>query len=220
MLTAYDYSIAKIIDQAGVDIVLVGDSLGNVILGHKNTCSVTMADMIHHTKAVRRGVKKALLVADLPYRSMSQPVKNAKSLVKAGAEAVKIEGIKDLPCIKAIFRAGIPVMGHLGILPQTAKSYKIQHTTKIINQAKKLEAAGVFALVLEMVAPKLAQQVAAAVNIPVIGIGSGPFCDGQVLVTYDLIGLSDWAPRFVKPKANVAKIAHQAIKEFIREVSL
>jgi len=213
MLTAYDYAFAKILDEAGVDIILVGDSLGNVVLGHKNTRSVTVADMIHHTKAVAKGVKRALLVADMPYRSVS--VKNAKRLIKAGAKAVKIEGLKG---VRAIVKAGVPVMGHLGFLPQTMLKPKTQRSTKLIEQAKKLEAAGVFAITLEMIEPKLAKQITEAVKVPTIGIGSGPHCDGQVLVSYDLLGLSAWRPNFVKPKANLRKIVTKAIKEWGRSI--
>lgn len=213
MLTAYDYPFAKILDEAGVDIILVGDSLGNVVLGYKDTRPVTMEDMIHHTKAAARGVKRALLVADIPYRSVS--IKNAKRLIKAGAKAVKIEGLKG---VRAIVKAGIPVMGHLGYLPQTMRKPKIQRSTKLIDQAKKMEAAGVFAIVLEMVERKLAKEITDAVNLPVIGCGSGPFCDGQVLVTYDILGLTDWAPGFAKRKGDLKKAAKSAIRKFIKGV--
>lgn len=213
MLTAYDYPFARILDEAGIDIVLVGDSLGNVVLGHKNTRSVTMADMVHHTQAAARGVKRALLVADMPYRSVS--ARNAKRLIGAGARAVKIEGLKG---VKAVIKAGIPVMGHLGYLPQTMGKPKVQRSVKLVKQARALAAAGVFAITLEMVEPQLARAITAAVPVPTIGIGSGPFCDGQVLVSYDLLGLSDWSPRFVRPMANLKKAALKAIKDFIGEV--
>ncbi|MFA5113979.1 MAG: 3-methyl-2-oxobutanoate hydroxymethyltransferase [Candidatus Margulisiibacteriota bacterium] len=213
MLTAYDYPFARILDEAGSDIVLVGDSLGNVVLGHKNTRPVTMADMVHHTKAAARGVKRALLVADMPYRSVS--VRNAKRLIGAGARAVKIEGLKG---VKSVIEAGIPVMGHLGYLPQTMGKPKVQRSVKLLKQARALAAAGVFAITLEMVEPQLARAITAAVSVPTIGIGSGPFCDGQVLVSYDLLGLSDWTPRFVRPKANLKKAALKAIRNFIGEV--
>lgn len=210
VLTAYDYPFAKILDEAGIDIVLVGDSLGNVILGYKNTRPVTMEDMIHHTKAAARGVKRALLVADIPYRSNT--IKNAKRLIMAGAKAVKIEGVKG---VKEIVRAGIPVMGHLGYLPQSGKKPKIQRSKNIIREAKKLEKFGVFAIVLEMVDPNIAKEVTETVKVPTIGIGSGKDCDGQVLVTYDLIGLSDWSPRFVKRRIDAKKIIHRAVKRYI-----
>jgi 3-methyl-2-oxobutanoate hydroxymethyltransferase len=214
MLTAYDYPFAKILDEAGVDIVLVGDSLGNVILGYKNTRPVTMEDMIHHTKAAAKGVKRALLVADVPYLSANP--KDAIRLIKAGAKAVKVEGVKG---VREIIKAGIPVMGHLGYLPQSARKPKIQRSRRIINQAKELEEAGVFAIVLEMVDPQIAREVTKSVKVPTIGIGSGPHCDGQVLVTYDLLGLGEWAPSFVKPKANLRKAAIRAVKDFVKEVA-
>ena len=210
MLTAYDYPFAKILDEAGVDIVLTGDTMGNVVLGYKNTRPVTMEDMVHHTKAAARGVKRALLVSDIPYRSVS--VKNAKCLIKAGARAVKIEGLKG---VKTIVQAGIPVMGHLGYLPQTMVKPKVKKSAKLVEQAKTLEAAGVFAIVLEMVEPRLARLITKAVKVPTIGIGSGPDCDGRVLVSYDLLGLSDWQPGFAKPKVNLRKIALRAIKEWM-----
>lgn len=212
MLTAFDHPMAAILDSSGVDIVLVGDSLGNVALGYKSTRSVTMADMVHHTKAVAKGVKRALLVADLPYRSVS--VKNARLLLRAGAQAVKIEGLKG---VRQIVRAGIPVMGHLGYLPQTMKKPKVQRSGDLIEQARELESAGVFAITLEMVEPSLAAQITSAVRVPTIGIGSGKYCDGQVLVTYDLLGLSLWSPGFVRPKADLKNAAARAVKAFIRE---
>ncbi len=212
MLTAYDYQFAKILDECGVDIILVGDSLGNVVLGYKNTQSVTMDDMIHHTKAVARGVKKSLVLADIPYKALS--LKNAKKLIKAGAGGVKTEGIKGIKVIKDIIKAGIPVMGHLGHLPQTMRKAKIHCEKKLVNQAKKLEKAGVFAVVLEMVDKDLAQKITKAVKIPTIGIGSGPDCNGQVLVTYDLIGLSDWSPGFVKPIISLRRQIKKAVKKW------
>ncbi len=211
MLTAYDFPFAKILDDAGVDIVLVGDSLGNVVLGHKNTRSVTIGDMVHHTQAAAKGIRRSLLVADLPYRAVS--LKNARRLIKAGAGAVKIEGLKG---VKAIVNAGIPVMGHLGFLPQTMSRPKIQRSAALVEQAKALESAGVFAITLEMVLPELAKKITRAVKVPTIGIGSGPGCDGQVLVSYDLLGLSDWQPGFVKPRADLRRIAAKAIKEWMR----
>jgi 3-methyl-2-oxobutanoate hydroxymethyltransferase len=213
MLTAYDYPFAKMLDEAGVDIVLVGDSLGNVILGYKNTRPVTMADMVHHTRAAARGVNRALVVADIPYRSVS--VKNAKRLISAGADAVKIEGLKG---VKAVVKAGIPVMGHLGYLPQTMGKPKVQSSAGLIGQAQELEKAGVFAITLEMVEPQLAKAITKAVNVPTIGIGSGPHCDGQVLVSYDLLGLSDWQPRFARPKTDLKKVIRRTVRSFIKEI--
>ncbi|MDD4178941.1 MAG: 3-methyl-2-oxobutanoate hydroxymethyltransferase [Candidatus Margulisbacteria bacterium] len=215
MLTAYDYPFAKIMDEAGVDIVLVGDSLGNVVLGLPNTRGVTMPDMLHHTRAVARGVKRALLVADVPYRSLS--VANARKLRQAGASAVKVEGITRIKTIKQIVGAGIPVMGHLGYLPQTDPKPAISRSESLIGQAKELEKAGAFAIVLELVEPKLAKKIAESVTIPTIGIGSGKNCAGQVLVTYDLLGLSDWSPRFAKKKIDLRRIILRTLREFVAE---
>ena len=213
MLTAYDCPLANILDEAGVEIILVGDSLGNVILGHQDTHRVSMADMIHHTRAVAQGVKRAMLVSDVPYRAASH--KNARRLVAAGAQAVKIEGTRDLRLIKQIIRAGIPVMGHLGYLPQSSAKPGLQRSETIVEQARQLEQAGVFALVLELVEPKLAQKVTKAVKIPTIGIGSGKECDGQVLVTYDLLGLSCWSPKFVKKILDLRALISKAIKKYL-----
>lgn len=214
MLTAYDYPFAKILDEAGVDIILVGDSLGNVVLGHKNTRPVTMEDMAHHTRAAARGIKMALLVADLPYKAIS--LSNARRLGKAGAEAVKVEGIQELGEIEKMIKAGIPVMGHLGYLPQKDRKPAIKRSKKIIKEAKILERAGVFAIVLEMVAPELAKEVTDAVKVPTIGIGSGRDCDGQVLVTYDLLGLSDWSPKFAPRYLDLKRQITEAVKRFIK----
>ena len=213
MLTAYDYPMAKILDEAGVDIVLVGDSLGNVVLGYKSTRSVTLEDMLHHTGAVARGVKCALVVADIPFKALS--LKNAKKLIKAGAQAVKIEGVKGIKEIKKIIKAKIPVMGHIGHLPQTMPKAKIHSDKALIKQAKDLEKAGVFALVLEMVDKDLAKEITASIKIPTIGIGSGFACNGQVLVTYDLIGLSDWSPKFAPKFVDLKTIIKGAVKKFI-----
>lgn len=213
MLTAYDYPIAKILDESGVDIILVGDSLGNVVLGYDNTRSVTMADMVHHTGAVARGVKRALVVTDMPYQSMNDAAANAKQLVKAGAEAVKVEGL-DVAGIKAIREAGIEVMGHLGCLPQSANEYKVVRSDKIIDEAIQLESAGVFAIVLELVDPKITEQVTKAVKVPIIGIGSGPNCDGQVLVTYDMLGLYPDAPKHAKKYVDLTVEIKEAVKNW------
>lgn len=227
MLTAYDYPFAKILDDAGVDIVLVGDSLGNVALGYQDTLPVTMPEMISHTCAVARAVERAMVVADMPFGSFQKDPKealaNAIKLVKAGAEAVKIEGAAYIEAIKKIIKAGIPVMGHLGFTPQSVNQlggYKIQGKTKksklkILKQAKELEKAGCFAIVLEMVPDDLAKKVTKALDVPTIGIGAGKHCDGQVLVTNDLLGLSIWMPSFAKPKANLRRIAIRVIKEWM-----
>ena len=227
MLTAYDYPFAKILDEAGIDIVLVGDSLGNVAMGYRNTLPVTMEEMVVHTRAVERGVKRALLVSDMPFGSFQEndekAVANAIKLVKAGAEAVKIEGTEYLLAIKKIIKAGIPVMGHLGFTPQSVcmggprvKGQGSREKKELLDAAKKLEKAGCFAIVLEMVEDKLAQTISKALKIPTIGIGSGAHCDGQVLVTQDLLGLSDWQPSFAKPKVNLKSIILQEIKAYIR----
>ena len=229
MLTAYDHPFARVLDEAEVDIVLVGDSLGNVALGYRNTLPVTMTEMLVHTRAVAAGVERAMVVADMPFGSFQRGAKealsNAIKLVKAGAEAVKIEGVFTDE-IKRIIRAGIPVMGHLGFTPQSVHQlggYRKQgkgkgSAAKMVRDAKALQKAGCFALVLEMVPDELARRISRTLRIPVIGIGAGAHCDGQVLVTSDLIGLSGWFPSFVRPKANVRKLASRAVKEFMREV--
>ncbi|MFH1542537.1 MAG: 3-methyl-2-oxobutanoate hydroxymethyltransferase [bacterium] len=216
MLTAYDYSFAKILDEAGLDMILVGDSLGNVVMGDDNTHGVTMADMVHHTKAVCRGVERALVVADMPFGAMKNPVENAQALISAGAEAVKVEGMV-IVGIKEIVALGIPVMGHLGLLPQTAIEYKKQKSPEIVEQAKALEQAGVFAIVLEMVPDDLAAEVTKSVKVPTIGCGAGDKCDGKVVVLYDLLGLYPKAPSFVKKQADLQSIITQAVKKFMLE---
>jgi len=226
MLTAYDFPFARILDEAGVDIVLVGDSLGNVALGYRDTLPVTMEEMIVHTKAVARAVKRALVVADMPFGSFQESdekaVANAIKLVKAGAEAVKIEGAQYLSAVKKIIKAGIPVMGHVGFTPQSVNilGYRVQgkekkSAQKIIKDARALEKAGCFSIVLEMVPESLADRVTKAVKIPTIGIGAGKKVDGQVLVTNDLLGLYENPPSFVKPRAKLRNIALKAIREFI-----
>jgi 3-methyl-2-oxobutanoate hydroxymethyltransferase len=226
MLTAYDFPIAKILDEAGVDIVLVGDSLGNVALGYKNTLPVTMEEMVIHTRAVARAVKRALVVADMPFGSFQESddkaVANAIKLVKAGAEAVKLEGVQYISAVKKIIKAGIPVMGHVGFTPQSVnlkgpgtKGRGAKEKKKLIMEAKELEKAGCFAVVLELVEKELAGKVSKTLKIPTIGIGSGPHCDGQVLVTSDLLGLSDWQPSFAKPAVNFRQLALEAVKKFI-----
>lgn len=227
MLTAYDYPLAKILDQQGIDLVLVGDSLGNVVLGYRNTLPVTMEEMIIHTKAVARGVERAFVVADLPFGSFQLGIKetlaNAVKLLKAGAQAVKIEGANYLPAIKALIRAGIPVMGHLGFTPQSVNltGVKIEgrrrkEAQQLLQAARSLEQAGCFALVLELVEEKLAERIARTLKIPVIGIGSGSKLDGQVLVTNDLIGLYENPPSFVKPAVKVRPLIQKAVADFIK----
>lgn len=228
MLTAYDFPFAKILDEAGVDIVLVGDSLGNVALGYRNTLPVTMEEMVVHTRAVSRAVKRALVVADMPFGSFQESdekaVANAVKLVKAGAEAVKIEGAGYISAIKKIIKAGIPVMGHVGFTPQSVNilGYRVQgrgarEERKILNEAKALEKAGCFSIVLELVPEVLAAKITKSIKVPTIGIGAGKKVDGQVLVTNDLLGLYDNPPSFVKPVANLRKIALKAVREFINK---
>jgi 3-methyl-2-oxobutanoate hydroxymethyltransferase len=218
MLTAYDYPFAKILDEAGVDIILVGDSLGNVVLGQEGTRSVTMEDMLHHTRAVAQGVKRAFLMADMPYGAMIHAKANAQALARAGAEGVKVEGVDEIEGIKSIIASDIPVMGHLGCLPQTAREYKVQRSPYIIEQAKLLEQAGVFAIVLELVDPTIAEEITRAIKIPTIGIGSGQDCSGQVLVTYDMLGLYPDPPRHAKKYADLEKETTKAVKNFIKDV--
>ena len=233
MLTAYDYSTAKLIDASGIDSVLVGDSLGMVMLGYEDTLSVTMEDMIHHTKAVARGVKDALVVSDLPFMSYQtsvyDAVANAGRLIKEGrAQAVKLEGgLEVCPQIKAIVEASIPVMAHLGLTPQSVNAFggfKVQGKDEeaarsLIEQAKAVEAAGAFAVVLECIPAKLAELITKSISIPTIGIGAGNGCDGQVLVYQDMLGLySDFTPKFVKRYAEIGPQMENAIEDYISEV--
>lgn len=233
MLTAYDYTTARLLDEAGVNTILVGDSLGNVILGYEDTISVTVEDMIHHSAAVARGAKNALVVTDLPFMSYQtsvyDAVVNAGRLMKEGrAGAVKLEGGKEVcPQIKAIVSAGIPVVAHLGLTPQSINTFggfKVQGKTeaaakKLIEDAKAVEEAGAFLLVLECVSAKLAKLVTESINIPTIGIGAGAGCDGQVLVIYDMLGMfSDFKPKFVKHFANAGDMIREAVKTYIAEI--
>lgn len=233
MLTAYDYSTAKLIDSAGVNSILVGDSLGNVILGYEDTIPVTMEDMIHHSAAVSRGTKDALLVVDMPFMSYQVSVEdaliNAGRLMKeGGADAVKLEGgHRVCPQIKAITEAGIPVCAHIGMTPQSVNAFggfKVQAKSEeaaklLIEEAIAVEEAGAFAVVMECVPAKLAELVTKKVSIPTIGIGAGAGCDGQVLVYADLLGMfSDFVPKFVKQYASVGQIMKDAIKEYINDV--
>ena len=233
MLTAYDYSTAKLEDEAGVNTILVGDSLGNVILGYEDTISVTMEDMIHHTRAVTRGAKDALVVGDMPFMSYQtsvyDAVVNAGRLMKEGrANAVKLEGgVSVCPQIKAITDAGIPVMAHLGLTPQSINAFggfKVQGKNeaaarKLIDDAKAVEEAGAFALVLECVPAKLAKIISEQLTIPTIGIGAGAGCDGQILVYQDMLGMfSDYTPKFVKRFAEVGSVMKEAFANYIKEV--
>lgn len=227
-LTAYDYPTARLLDEAGIDIILVGDSLGMVVLGYEDTTRVTLDEMVHHTRAVARAVKLALLVADLPihtYDTAADAVENARALVSAGAQAVKLEGgASHARQICAVVEAGIPVMGHIGMLPQSVREeggYKLKGRTEaqaevLLQDAKAVEAAGAFSVVLELVAAETSRQISEALQIPTIGIGSGESCDGQILVTHDLIGLFPWfTPKFVKPEVNVAGEIRKAAEAFI-----
>jgi 3-methyl-2-oxobutanoate hydroxymethyltransferase len=223
-LTAYDFPMAKLLDEAGVPLLLVGDSLGMVVLGYPDTTSVTMAEMEHHVRAAARAKPNALLGGDLPFRSyetVEDAVANAKRLVVAGAEFVKVEGGREiLPQVKAIVAAGIPFCGHLGMLPQHVieeGGYRIKGKEEfehqaLLEDAKALADAGAFAIVLELVTPPVAQEISQVISIPTIGIGSGDDCDGQILVTPDLTGSFPWfTPRFVKPRANVAAEIRAAV---------
>ena len=233
MLTAYDYSTAKLMDESGINGILVGDSLGMVCLGYEDTLPVTMEDMIHHTKAVSRGAKNTLVVADLPFMSYQtsvyDAVVNAGRLIKeGGAQAIKLEGGKDMhEQIKAIVNASIPVMGHIGLTPQSVNSFggfKVQGKSeeaakKLLEDVLSVEKAGAFAIVLECVPVKLAKLVSSKLSIPTIGIGAGDGCDGQILVYQDMLGMfSDFTPKFVKKYANVGEVMKLAFKEYINEV--
>jgi 3-methyl-2-oxobutanoate hydroxymethyltransferase len=233
MLTAYDYSMAKLIDEAGINGILVGDSLGNVILGYEDTISVTMEDMIHHGAAVARGVKNALLVIDMPFMSYQasvyDAVVNAGRLMKeGGAAAVKLEGgVKVKDQIRAIVDASIPVMGHIGLTPQSINAfggYKVQGKTQetarqLLLDAKAVEEAGAFAVVLECVPDQLAKMVSEELTIPTIGIGAGAGCDGQILVYQDMLGMySDFSPKFVKRFGEAGMMMTKAFQAYDKEV--
>lgn len=233
MLTAYDYSTAKLMDEAGINAILVGDSLGNVVLGYEDTLSVTMEDMIHHGAAVARGAKNAMVVVDMPFMSYQasvyDAVVNAGRLMKEGrASAVKLEGGKEVcPQVKAVTEAGIPVMGHLGLTPQSINAlggHRVQGKTqqaaqKLLDDARALQEAGAFAVVLECVPEKLADKVTKELEIPTIGIGAGSGCDGQVLVYQDMLGMfSDFTPKFVKKFATVGQVMKEAFKSYIDEI--
>jgi 3-methyl-2-oxobutanoate hydroxymethyltransferase len=233
MVTAHDYLTARLAERGGVDVVLVGDSLAMVALGHPDTLAVTLEEMLHHTRAVARGLERALLVGDMPFMSyqasVEEAVRNAGRFIKeGGAQAVKLEGGREcLPQIRALLQAGIPVMGHLGLLPQRAvleSGYRVQgrraqDAREIIREAEELAEAGVFALVLECVPREVAAIVTRRVPCPVIGIGAGPECDGQVLVLADLLGLYErLRPRFVRRYAELGSLAAEAVSRFVQEV--
>lgn len=235
VLTAYDFSMAKLLDEAGVDCILVGDSLGMTMLGYEDTLSVTMDDMIHHTRAVKRGVKNALVVADMPFLSYhindEEAVRNAGRLVKeAGAHAVKLEGGYAVRSrVEAILAAQIPVMGHIGLTPQSVNvfgGFKVQgksevQAKKLIEEAKMLEEIGCFSIVLECVPEKLAKLISEQLGIPTIGIGAGAGCDGQVLVIQDMLGMyTEMTPKFVKQFANLKAHITDAVTSYCEEVKL
>ena len=231
-LTSYDLTTSQLLNEAGVDIVLVGDSLGMVKLGYASTLPVTVDDMAYHTKIVARGNSRSLLVTDMPFlsyqASISEAIRNSGRMLKAGAEAVKIEGGKEMvSVIRALRRTGIPVMGHLGMTPQSVNlfgGYKVQgrkkaQWAKILADAKAIEKAGAFAIVLECIPSGLGRQISRAVKIPTIGIGAGPGCDGQILVVNDLLGLTEPPfPRFVKRYADGRRIIRKAARDFASEV--
>jgi 3-methyl-2-oxobutanoate hydroxymethyltransferase len=229
MLTAYDYTMARLLDSAGVDGVLVGDSLGMVVQGNEHSLAVTLEEMIYHTRLVARGIRRSLLVADLPFLtfqvSPQQALMSAGRLVKeGGAHAVKLEGgVRSAAAIAAIATADIPVMGHIGLTPQSVRrfgGFRVQRDEdRLLEDALATEKAGAFALVVECVPTELAQKITAAVKIPTIGIGAGAGCDGQILVVHDMLGLfDDIRPRFVKQYADVGKMIVRAAEEYCREV--
>ncbi|HLA88555.1 MAG TPA: 3-methyl-2-oxobutanoate hydroxymethyltransferase [Anaerolineales bacterium] len=233
MLTAYDYPTAMAIDKAGIDCILVGDSLGMVVLGYENTLPVTMEEMLHHARAVSRGAKNALLVGDMPFMSYQVSTEDAmrnagRFLQQGGMDAVKLEGGRErADAVRAIVGTGIPVMGHLGLTPQSVHQlggFRAQGKTataakRLLEDAKILEDAGAFSLVLESVPARLAETISKQISIPTIGIGAGAGCDGQVLVTHDLLGLFDrFTPKFVKQYANFHEAMNKAFTEYIADV--
>jgi 3-methyl-2-oxobutanoate hydroxymethyltransferase len=233
MLTAYDYSMAAMVDEAGIDMILVGDSLGNVMLGYENTLPVTMEDMVHHTKAVSRASKNAMVVADMPFLSYhisrEEAVRNAGRLIQeGGAQSVKLEGgIERVDTVKAILDAQIPVVGHIGLTPQSViqlGGFKVQGkdvetANRLIKDAKAIEEAGAFCIVMECVPTPLAKKISEEISVPTIGIGGGPYCDGQVLVINDMLGMfKGHIPKFVKKFANLEPIIMEALKAYKEEV--
>jgi len=233
MLTAYDFTMAQIIDRAGIDVILVGESAGNVMAGYDTTIPMTMNNMIYHASCVVRGVDKALVVADLPFMSYqitpNEALRNAGRMMKeAGVEAIKLEGGQAVAeSIKKITGAGIPVMGHLGLTPQSINkfgSYKVrakekQEAQQLIEDAKALEQAGCFSIVLEKIPAELAKKVTSSINIPTIGIGAGPSCDGQVLVVHDMLGLNKaFKPRFLRRYADLDTSVTDAVQNYIKDI--
>ena len=233
-ITSYDYPVTKIVEEAGVDLILVGDSLGMVVLGYENTLPVSMDEMIHHTKAVTRARKRALIVGDMPFLSyhlnIEQGLKNAFRFIKeGGADAVKIEGAtpKRLELIRALREAEIPVMGHIGLAPQSILNFgefkvqgkSVEKAQRLIEEAIELEKAGVFSIILECIPKELSKIITEKVKVPTIGIGAGPYCDGQILVFHDLVGyLNGYLPKFVKKYADLHTTILNAVGQYINEV--
>lgn len=230
-LSAYDALFSKILAEAGLDIILVGDSLGNVVLGYPNTLPVTMEDMLRHVQAVRRGAPQTFVVADMPFMSFQDKEKealgNAARFIKeAGANAVKVEGSNHLATINKIIQAGIPVMGHLGFTPQSIHQIGGPYIQgkdklaeeKLIKDAKALEKIGVFAIVLELMPEQVAKKITQQIKIPTIGCGAGKYTDGQVVVLHDLLGLTEKVPKFVKRYANFRELTQKAVKQYIKEI--
>jgi 3-methyl-2-oxobutanoate hydroxymethyltransferase len=226
MLTAYDFQIAKILDEEEIDMILVGDSLGMVVQGYADTKNVTMEEMLYHTRAVSKGAKKTPIVGDMPLKSddtVEDALRNAKSFLDAGAHGIKIEGNKT-EVVKVLLSNGISVMGHIGLLPQTAPAYRVRGKTpeeaqKILQDAAELDRLGVFAMVLESITEGLAKQVTEAVAAPTIGIGAGKYCDGQVLVINDMLGLDPtFSPKYVKRYADLNQTIKQAVGNFRQDV--
>jgi 3-methyl-2-oxobutanoate hydroxymethyltransferase len=232
VVTAYDAIFARIVEQSGIEAILVGDSLGVVVQGKANTLSVTMDDMLYHTKLVAGAAQRALVIGDMPFMSYQasdeDALRNAGRFLQAGAEAVKLEGgAAVVDRVAAMTRIGIPVMGHLGMTPQSVHQYggyrvqgkRSDHAVVLLNDAKALEAAGAFAIVLEAIPAELAKTITEQLSIPTIGIGAGPHCDGQIMVLYDLLGLfDDFVPKFVRPYAHLKTDALQALRRYKEEV--
>ncbi len=227
MLTAYDYQIAKILDEINIDLILVGDSLGMVVQGHSNTKSVTMMDMIYHIKAVARGARNTSIIGDMPINScnnVKDGLQNAEKFIEAGADGVKIEGDKP-QVVKTLIEAGIPVMGHVGMLPQMAETYRVkgkkpEEAEEIFGNALNLDQLGVFSIVLECTPQSLAKKITENVKTPTIGIGAGKYCDGQVLVINDMLGLDEsFKPKYVKRYAALNKVIRNSVASFAKEVS-
>jgi 3-methyl-2-oxobutanoate hydroxymethyltransferase len=231
VLTAYDFPTARLLDESGIDVVLVGDSVGMVVLGYPDTTLVTMEEMLHHTRAVARGIQRACILADLPIASFDTPelaVANSRRLIEAGAHAVKLEGgASHVAQIRALTAAGIPVMAHIGMQPQRVRiegGYRVKGKTpeeadRLLADAHAVEAAGAFGLLLELVKADVAARITASIAIPTIGIGAGPECDGQVLVVHDLIGLFPWfTPKFAQPEAKISDDIRGAVGRYVARV--